>query len=281
MRLLVDLRSHLSDDPDVIQVQRVPGVGADGREAVNGKYVIPMPLDVAFPVTSADYILDGAGNIDGGDLVSKGYAHLLAKFPQYGNIYFNPLLTSDHVAELVTATGGAGASEHFTDRSLDPPATFYPRFQTGRPEGNPDDGQMPTHTALLPANTTVTPNRPGLLLSQPIDIGPHTLDCNDEQVGTDEFMLYWRLYKFTVTEDIAADQGRLAGRNEPALRLIEEVDPETTGFSAYISTDGGANWCRANLLEPLAFCDKTKEVIVAFRNDSNEKLFLASFALMF
>ena len=74
MRLLVDLRSHLSDPnaPEIIQVQRVPIIGSVGADVVNGKYVLPMPLDVDFPINQASYLLDGAGNIDGGDVVSQG-----------------------------------------------------------------------------------------------------------------------------------------------------------------------------------------------------------------
>lgn len=280
MRLLVDLRSHLSDPdpaPEIIQVQRVPVQGTDGRETVNGKYVIPIPLDFDFPITSSDHILDGSGNIDAGSVVSKGYAQLLAQFPQYGNIYFNPLLTSDHVAELVL-----DESFWFTDRSGSPPyPNFYPRFQTGREEGVADDGQMPTHTAVLPLNDKVSPNRPGFIITEPIDIGPYTLDCDGDPVGADEFMVYWRLYKFAVTDDIAADSGLHAGTNSPALRQIEETDAEPNGFSVYISTDDGATWCRAGLLDPVAFCDKAKTIRLAFRNDTAEKLFLACFALMF
>lgn len=284
MRLLVDLRSHLSDpdpQPEIIQVQRVPVEGSDGDEAINGKYVLPMPLDLDFPIYKTDHILDAGGNIDADSIVSKGYAALLARFPQYENIYFNPLLTSDHVSELVTVTGSSSPTEHFIDRSLTPPTIFYPRFQTGREEGVPDDGQMPTHTAMLAANDTVSPARPGLIVAAEIDIGPYTLDCDGKAVGTDEFLLFWKLYKFNVTEDIAADYGLYEGRNEPALRMIEETDDEPDGFSAYISIDGGVNWCRASLLEPLAFCDKTKKVSIAFRNDTAGKLFLASYALMF
>lgn len=280
MRLLVDLLSHLSDPdpaPSIIQVQRVPEIGSSGATPVNGKYVIPMPLDVGFPIDINSYILDGDGNIDGGDVISQGYAHLLAAYPQFSHVYFNPLLTSDHVAELVT-----DSSFHFTDRSGDPPyPEFTPRFQTGREEGVADDGQMPTHTALLPANTTVTPNRPGFLITQSINIGPYTLDCEDNPVGADEFMLFWRLYQFNITHDVAASAGALSGTNTPALRYIEECDPEPNGFSAYISTDEGANWCRVGLLEPVAFCDKAKTIRIAFRNDSNAKIFLATFALMF
>ena len=279
MRLIVDLRSHLTDpaSPEIIQAQRVPVEGSDGREATNGKYILPMPLDIDFPITATDHILDGSGDIDATSVVSKGYAHLLAQFPQYGNIYFNPLLTSDHVGELVL-----DESFWFTDRSGTPPyPNYYPRFQTGREEGVDDDGQMPTHTALLPINDKVDPPRPGMIITDEIDIGPYTLDCDNNPVGADEFMLYWRLYKFVVTDDIAADSGAKAGQNSPALRLIEETDDEPDGFSVYISVDGGATWCLAGLLDPVAFCDKATTIRIAFRNDTAEKLFLACFALMF
>jgi len=244
MRLLVDLRSHLSDpvqDPQIIQAQTVPELGQGGREIVNGKYVIPMPFGVDFPIDENSYILDGAGDIDGGDVVSQGMAHLLAAFPQYENIYFNPLLTSNHVGELVEYGSAITPGGHFTDKSLTPPAVFLPRFQTGRADSELDDGQMPTHTALFPQNSTVTPTRPGLIITEAINIGPHTLDCNDVEVGTDEFMVYWKLFKFEVTHDISAEYGAHAGVNTPALRYIEETDDDPTGFSAYNSTDGGAN----------------------------------------
>jgi len=276
MRILADLRSHLSNAPELIQVQPEPVEGAVGAIIINGKYAIPSPLGVDFPVTEADYVLDGAGNIDGGDVVSKGYAHLLLNNPQYQNVYFNPLLTSDHVAELVLDQSFA-----FIDRSTDPPNSFYARFQTGREEGVPDDGQMPTHTAVLPLNTTTNPARPGFIITEEIDIGAYTLDCDNEPVGADEFMVYWKLYDFTVTHDVAADAGLLAGRNEPAWRMLQEKYPEPDDFSVWLSTDNGTNWCRVHHLVPVAFCDKTTKVRLAFRNDALSKVFLASFALLF
>ena len=276
MRLLVDLRSHLSTPPapEVIQVQRVPVVGSTGGEAGNGRYIVPMPLDVDFPITSSDYLLDGAGLIDGNDVVSKGFAHLLAKFPQYGNIYFNPLLTADHVGELVLDQSFA-----FTDRSVVPADVFYARFQTGRDSGLGDDGQMPTHTAIYPNNASM--GRPGLIITEEIDIGPYTLDCDGNEVGTDQFMVFWKLFSFSISHDIAADAGLLAGTNTPALRNVEEVDQEPAGLTVYLSTDNGVNWCPVGLLEPVAFCDKTRRVRLAFRNDGTSKLFLASYALLF
>lgn len=274
MRIHVDLKSHVLGEPALVQVQKTPEIG--NATPINGKYILPTPDGVDFPVTSGDYVLDGSGHVDGSDLASKGFAQLLAKYPQYGNVYFNPLLTDDHVGELVLDQSVA-----FVDRTQDPPVSFYSRLQTGRESGGSDSGQMPTHTALLPQNDSVDPARPGLLMTDLIDIGPYTLDCGDNPVGASEFMVYWKLLGFSVTEDVAADVGALAGTNEPAVRSVVEVDQEPDGFTAYLSTDDGANWCEVGLMEPVSFCDKSTQVRLAFKNTSSSKVYLASYALMF
>jgi len=273
MRLLVDLRSHLAGAPAIIQAQADPVIGSDGAVSINGKYAIPLPLDVEFPITLTDYVLDGAGEIDGGDVASKGYAHLLALYPQYGNVYFNPLLTSDHVAELVL-----DQSFWLTD-GVD---LFFPRFQTGREvAAAPADGQMPTHTAILAQNDTMTPVRPGLIITNEIDLSLYTLNCTGDTVGADEFAVYWKLYDFNVTEDIAADEGLYAGVNSPALRQLKETDQEPVGLTVYLTPDNGTTWTEVNLLEPVFYASKTTSVRLAFRNDTTSKMFLASFALLF
>ena len=272
MRLLVDLASHIAGTPAIVQTQRVPTIGSDGAVAVNGRYAIPVPLDLDFPITSADYVLDGGGEIDGGDVVSKGFAHLLALYPNYGNVYFNPLLTSDHVAELVTDN-----SFWFIEGAN----SFYVRCQTGRPAGSVGDGQMPTHTALMPVNSKVSPSRPGFIITDRIDISAYCLNCNGDVVGTDEFMVFWKLYSFDVTDDVAADVGALANTNEPALRMLQETDQEPTDFSVYLTPDEGVTWTPVNLLEPVVYATKTTTVRLAFRNDSANKIFLASYGLLF
>lgn len=275
MRVQVDFASHLTPVPNqspVVQVEKVPVLGTDGATAIHGRFLLPVPLDLDFPVSESDYLLDGAGEIDGNDLASQGMARLLATYPQFGNVYFNPLLTEDHVGEL-----------DFTFEFHDPDTDerFTPRFQTGRESPLADSGQMPTHTALLAQNNAVSPARPGLLITDEIDIGPYTLDCDNNPVGTDEFMLWWKLYDFTVSHDIAADYGAQSGKNEPAIRRVMEMDQEPAGFSAYISINNGATWCPVGLLEPVAFCLKTTKFRLAFKNTGTAKRFLASFAVLF
>ncbi len=349
MRIQVDFSSHLSPTPGqspVVQVEKTPILGTEGATTINGKFLLPVPLDLDYPVVGVhgglftgvsdggvdtgaifastpdhllkegdiititgtanydgvfivseviddnrwvcggvafvidepgafergDYLLNAAGVIDGNDLASQGMARLLAVYPMFGNVYFNPLLTDDHVGELDFSF------------SWKDPATgefFTPRFQTGRESGLSDSGQYPTHTALLQQNNSLTPRRPGLIVTTEIDIGPYTLDCGDNEVGTDEFLVWWKLYDFNTDHDIASDFGAQSGLNDPALRRVEEMEQEPPDFSAYISVDSGANWCPVGLLEPVAFCDKTTKVMLAFRNTGNSKIYLASFALLF
>lgn len=275
MRIQVDFASHLSPVPNqspVVQVEKVPVLGTEGATYINGRFLLPVPLDLDFPVSDSDYLLDGGGDIDGNDLASQGMARLLATYPQFGNVYFNPLLTDEHVDEL-----------DFTFEFHDPDTDerFTPRFQTGREAPLDDSGQMPTHTALLAQNNGTATPRPGLIVTDEIDIGPYTLDCDENEVGTDEFMLWWKLYSFDVSHDIAADYGAQSGKNEPAFRRVMEMDQEPPGFSAYISVNNGATWCQVGLLEPVAFCVKTTRIRVVFRNNSANKIYLASFAVLF
>ena len=237
MRIQVDFSSHLSPSPNqspVVQVEKTPILGEEGQTVINGKFLLPVPLDLDFPVRGVhsglitgvssnsgvavfaslahglkegdivsitgtanydgvfivslsidedrfslggvafvadepgtfqrgDYLLNDAGDIDGNDLASQSMARLLAVYPMFGNIYFNPLLTDEHVDEL-----------DFTFDWKEPGTgdIFNPRFQTGREAPLDDSGQYPTHTALLSANNTVSPRRPGLIVTDEIDIGP-------------------------------------------------------------------------------------------------------------
>lgn len=292
MRVLVDLKSHVvaiqsgqGQQPDITQVEQVPEIG--DPTPINGRYVMPVIRGIDFPVDSSTYVLNTQGQVDGGDIASITYSHLLSMFPMFGNVYFNPLLTPEHVDEL-------DFTKTFKEVNLPPPdgpsppkqPVYFPvRVQSGREPISQsqtlDPGQMPTHTALLAQNNRVKPPRPGMLITNEIDIGPYTLDGNGNQVGADDFMLYWKLYDFQVSADIAADYGVHAGQNDPAIRSIVEVDQEPTGFSAYISPDDGANWCEVGLLEPVAFCSKTTKIRVAFKNTGSAKVFIATFGVLF
>jgi len=259
--------------PSILQVTSAPALSARGY-IQNGKFVIPTPLDLDFVVDSTSYVLDGAGQIDGGDVSSQGFALLLARYPQYEHIYFNPLLIPANLDELVldqsygfTPAGGAN--------------TFYARCQAGRP-GALDFGQMPNAVAVLPVNSTVTPPRPGLLLTEEIDISSYTLDCDGNPQGATEFLVYWKLLTVSETHDMAgAVEGLGAGENSPALRYVGVADDEPAGWAVWLTTDNGLTWCETHLLEPVSMCVRGTKFRLAFQNTSSVKRYLAHFAVLF
>jgi len=268
MRVLVDLASHVaalkgSGDPLIMQVEKDYNLGESA--AINGKYVIPVPEGTDVSVDASTQVLP----IDGDDLASQTYAELLSRFPQYGNIYFNPLMTQANLAEIDETAA-------FTDYDFVPPRTYPSRFQSGRAVP-PDSGIAPNSTALLPVNDTGATPKPGMMITDLIDLTPYTAG-----VGADSFMVYWMVYEFETTDDIAGGAfGLTAGTNEPAIRSIVEVDQEPSDLQVYISIDDGANWLQVGRLEPISFCCKATEIRLAFRNNGNSKLYVSTFGLMF
>ncbi len=255
MRVLVDLGSHVAGSPAITQVEKVPPTG-EGTP-INGKYLLPIYPTGEFEITDSDYVLNPAGDCDGGDLSSKSFAYLLMQYPMYGYVYFNPLLTADHVGELdLTATFGALPTRAMTGRALGPQA-----------------GQMPTHTCILPQNNTSVPPHPGILITQDIDISAYT-----SGVGTEEFLVYWKLYDFSVGADVTDEY---TDTNEPAVRQVYETDDEPSGFSVYISPDNGMTWSEVGYLTPLVLAAKTTTFRLAFENTSANRVYLANFAVLF
>ena len=284
MRVLVDLTSHVTaltgSLPDADQNGRlgsqlgVSGITQVEKDAdlyvpvpMNGKYVLPVPEGLTVLIDKTSKVLP----IDGTDISSKAYAELLARYPMYEHIYFNPLLTVENLGEI-------DPLKNFRDNSTSPPTMFPNRFQTGRNEPtHPQNGNAPNSTALMPVNGSLTPPRPGMMVTEEIDITPYT-----GEAGTDEFMVYWRLYAFDTSHDISGGlYGKQAGVNEPAIRSIIEIVQEPSGFTAYLTIDDGVNWFEVGRLEPIAFCCKAHKVRLAFRNDSPTKIHVASFAFMF
>jgi len=269
MRIHVDLKSHVAGTPAIIQVEKTPD--ASSLVAINGKFVIPVPPGIEFAVNESSYVLDGGGDVDGQDVTSIAFAHLLAQYPAFGHLYFNPLLTAAHVDEL-------DETAQFKDNSTAPPTYFNSRFQSGRATGGVQDGQMPTHTAIQPQNDTTTPPRPGVLITDEIDL---TAFVPAGETGFRDFMLYWRLQAFANSMDVASDYGAFAGQNEACVRYVAETDQEPSGLAVYLSPDNGDHWCLVSLLDPLALTSTTKKVRLAFLNTGTGRIYIAHFALLF
>lgn len=246
---------NLSSD-DILQVERTPEVG--DPTPINGKYVVTLPLGSQIDISATSYITP----VDGGDVSSLAFAGLLAQYPMYGNIVFNPLLLAGDVADIdLTATLPTGE---------------ITRTFVGRGVGPLPTGCCPNSTILLPQNNAVAPVRPGVLITDTIDISAAT-----GGVGAQEFMVYWKIYGFSTTQDVMSDYGATSGSNTPALRNISEIDQEPADLDVYLSIDDGITYTQMGRLEPVAFCVFGASLRLAFVNRSTTRMYLACYAVMF
>ena len=255
---------------NILQGEKIPELG--DPVPYNGKYAIEIPsftnVDVDESVPCADYILP----VDGGDLYSRIFQGVLASYPMYDHILFNPLLTNTDMDDLdITAAlplpDGSTTRAQFGRGST----LFQPPYQTSN-----QTGTAPCSVALLPSNKSVTPQRDGLIITTTMDITTETSGA-----GAREFMVYWKIYQFVCTKDVNAVGGAFAGLNLPALRQIIEVDQEPSELEVFLSVDDGVTYHPIGRLEPTAFCVPGTKIRVAFRNTGDVKYYIASYAVMF
>lgn len=263
MRALCDYTTN-----EILQVEKTPEIGAP--VPVNGKYVIPVPEGASVQVNSDTIILPSS---DPGSVVAQSFAGLLAQFPQYDHVAFNPLIEDTDIEDLDLA---AATTINGND--------IIVRAQVGRGTGGPlVSGQAANTTAILPVNDGAVPARPGAVVTDTIDVGPFLPPppagvC--EIPAVEEFVVWWKIYEFDVSHDIRSSFGLHSGVNAPALRQIVETDQEPAGLEVYLSTDDGQTWVRVNRMDPVCVCPGT-DVRLAFLNFSPAKLYLASYAILF
>jgi len=244
-------------DLKILQVEKTPAVG--DPTPFNGKFIIPVPDGAKVEVGPASYI----SPVDGGDVSSLAQAGLLAQYPQYGNIVFNPLLSASDVADLDLSTTGPGSA--------------IARVQTGRGTGPAATGTAPCMTAILSQNAMVTPVRPGCVVTDSIDISAQT-----SGVGADEFMVWWQIYDFSTSHDIRSSYGATSGTNSPAVKSVTETNQEPGDFEVHLSLNDGLAWTQVGRLEPTGFCVKSATLRLAFVNRSTStKRYLAAYSILF
>jgi len=248
---------------DILQVEKTPEIGE--LNPFNGRFAMPVPDGAAFEVTPTSYILPQ----DGGDLGATLAAALLAQFPMYENIAYNFLLEAADVGDLdlslAPAVANIGSIPVLT------------RAQSGRAAGPGSVGMWPNMTAILPQNNFVTPNRPGMLVTDTIDITVPTAGA-----GADEFLLWWNLLEFETDHDIQSDFGGTAGINQPATKSIGEVDQEPAGLQVFLSHDDGATWVGpVGRMEPTDLMTFNTSVRILFTNTGPTKIYLAGYSVMF
>lgn len=253
MRIVTDLSSGA-----ILQVEKSPLIGE--ARAYNGRYPIHVPEGASVAVDSSSYVLP----VDGGDVSSLAFQSMLSLYPMYTQVVFNPLLTAADVALLDLA-------------AVYTPTGDVTRARVGRGAGPLSTGCMPGATCVLKQNNLVAPARPGVLITDTIDIGPLT-----GGLGTDEFMVYWKLHSLSTSVDATSATGAYAGVNEPAVRSISEVGQSPPTWAVYLSHDDGANYLPMSRMTPVDFGSMGSLLRLAFVNTSNATdQYLASYGILF
>lgn len=261
MRIYADINRlpDVGPEPESVIIQVAPT--GSTPVPVNGKFYVDVPEGVAPPTISATSRLLGPGNI-----VGTLFEGLLAKFPRYNFIHYNALLTSADV-------DGLDLTASFSDPG--PPLTsFSTRAQVGRGAGV-NGGLAPNSVAVLPLNSTTSPARPGVLITDTIDIS------GDVPAGVNEFLVYWKIHQYTLSHDISAYDGPDAGANEASLKRLVEIDQEPAGFEVYLSANDGGGYSRVRRLMPCVVCDLGTNIRLAFLNTSPDKIYIANYAILY
>ncbi len=254
MRVIADIATDR-----ILQVTTTPE--DNGLTTVNGRYIVPIPDGVAVEVTPTSYIFpQDANSIPG--LAASG---LLARYPMYDHVLYNFLLEDSDLANL----------EPSPTPPPDPPdhVVTTGRFQCGRSGGSPS-GLAPNSVAILPGNRYKTPYAPGLL-----QFGYSLASYNAD--GAREFLVWWKIAKMSVSEDIVSGYELTAGTNEPSLKTYDEFEQEPEGLIVYLSNDNGTTWTEVNRLEPLDVGQEGTLLQLAFLNTGSEKIYLTAFAVLF
>jgi hypothetical protein len=263
MRVVADIANN-----GIIQVEKSPPIG--NSRPLNGLFVLEVPFLGSVDIDETSYMLP----IDGSDVSSLAFDNLVDRYAGYTGAVFNTLLRAEDVNEFdMTATVDNNANEVLPAPYT---GTISPRAQTGRGSALPQPGLAPLSTALLPPNTTTSPQKPGCLITDTIDVSTLTGGA-----GTSRAIVWWKVYRMSTSHDISATYGAFIGQNGPAIRSIEEIDQETSGFVVAISFDDGIHY------EPVAGhmacatnCVASNFLRLAFLNTTPDKIYISSYALL-
>lgn len=223
---------------------------------MNGKFIFDVPDGVLVPSTmpsTVTALLDGM------------YNQLLARNPRYGFIHHNALVTDADSGEL-DLTAGITLGEGPTAQN------WISRAQVGRSGSISHNGLAPNSVCILPANAGVTPVRPGVLITDTLDVS------GDRPDGVTDVMIYWRILQFSTSHDV---MNYTSGTNTPAIKTLTEPDQSMDDFEVYVSVNDGTGYTRVNRLQPHTPCDSGSRIRVAFVNHGTTPIYLAAYAVLY
>ncbi len=252
-------------DNKLIEVGKSPEIGE--HMFVNGRYLLPVPEGSDLDIEKGAKVVSDDGSFGADSLVHQAFEGLLAQYPMYSHVIYNPNILAKDVEDYDV---DAGMTE------VGPPMVSHTsRAQIGRYPG-PQAGNAAGSTLVLPQNNHVEPARPGLLITNTLDIEPYVDVC-----GADEFMVWWMISTIDTTHDVISDYGVQSGVNNPAMQVFNFIEQEPNGLDVLLSVNDGESYFKVNRLEAIAFCDTATKLRLAFLNRTNQKYRILGWAVMF
>lgn len=250
MQLIVDQTQGPSLSDMVVEVLEDPELGS--LRDLTGKSVIYLPGDPPNPLPTTVSDLES--------WVSQVH---LSNNPQYGFAHTNLIIRSQDSDEFdltQTLTYDAG-----------PPAlSWTSRGQVGRHGAPSANGFCVGSVKVFQINKSVSPNRPGMLVTKDIDVSSYAPS------GVSSVWVTWKVYESFTSEDILTPDG---SQNISAARYVGEIPPEPENFEVWVSADDGAHYTRASFSAATTVTAGTK-IRVAFVNKSDDPVFVTSYSVL-
>ena len=214
-----------------------------GRDpiCVNGAFLIDVPEMITLT-------LDDSSNVTTltGTTIPDA---LLAAYPAYSTLIWNPLLTALAQTQI-------DSSAVFPD----PVGGNYPsRLQKG---------SLPNSLAIIEKNSAMS--RPGVVITQ-----EYTLPTPAQT-----FVVYYRVGAVSWSAD-TVPTGLDPIANSGGKKYLNVADQTPADFTVYISADNGSSYQEAERLVPVSFGATTSSIRLAFVNNSDTKLNLLSYGILY
>lgn len=264
MRLLVSQNGNqiLQVLPDPVEGETIDATG---------RFVVDLPADVAVDSSSVltDVITASYAKWAETPFSREGWSGLLPNINHY------PLLSNTDIGTSVLRpdfTVDNGANEVLPAPYT---GTIAWRGQMGRPSVSPT-GNAPVSVAMLEANDTTTPEKPGALVSTQVGSFDATIFTN--------VMVSWNVYQKDVSHDIRSDYGFFSGTNTPAKKTLTYPDQELSDLVVAVSYNSGTTWApiaRNTVIDLTGIPDPDIDMRLAFLNTGSTKLYLGSFTVLY
>lgn len=226
-----------------------------GPVSVNGRAEILFPDGVDIPVNQDDHVLPQ----DSTAVSKRAFDEYLRLNRDFSFLKFNSLISAADMGKL----------DHSASFVL--PGSTAPwasRFYGGR--ASSPAGLLPGSVCIPPTNSAVSPSRPGVVITDTIDIS------GDAPTGADRFLVWWGTSTISLSHDVM-----VYGSGNNLASVKTSTPSPSSSLSGYISTNDGASWDPIESGRALHGCSRGTSLRVALVNTGSSRVYLNGYAVLY